>query len=159
MSSESEMVERVRDALKKALAAQGFRVAEGLDTAVSQNRDPPIMVYLPALARVAIEAMREPTETMLKAEPTKGWPLDCEPDGNAYAADEVWRAMIDAAVEQRSCVFAFEADEDQPCWGKLLGCDETEDGVPIYACEGHFMWSLGVSHAENRMHYSPQPHK
>ena len=63
----SEMIER----LARAIEAESNYV-------ISQH-------HAKALARVAIEAMREPTEAMLS---TSGY----------QDADEVWRDMIDAAL-------------------------------------------------------------
>lgn len=58
-----------------------------------------------AVARAAIKAMREPTEAMLKAPPApedqdglKYDPLDDFLDN--WSAEEVWRAMIDAALKE-----------------------------------------------------------
>lgn len=92
----SEMEHRVRDALKKALSAQGFTVADGVDSAVIQRTEGPVMVYVPALVRVAIKAMREPTQSMLDAV------CSDEPYAMIKAKDgpvtETWREMIDAAL-------------------------------------------------------------
>jgi len=45
-----------------------------------------------AMARAAIDAMREPTEAMVNA----GYDVGYSPD--PLPTDEVWRAMIDAAL-------------------------------------------------------------
>ncbi len=45
------------------------------------------------IARLAIEAMREPTETMLEAGGVNAHPLDRQD------ANEVWRDMIDEALK------------------------------------------------------------
>ena len=46
------------------------------------------------IARAAIEAMREPTETMLKAGDLPGW----DDSVSIGLSGEVWQAMIDAAL-------------------------------------------------------------
>jgi len=70
----SEMIERVADALQEAAKGTGGRLSR--DTAV-------------LLARVALEAMREPTDEMLDSVVS---------DTPAYVAESLWRAMINAAL-------------------------------------------------------------
>jgi hypothetical protein len=47
-----------------------------------------------AIARIAIAAMREPTEAMIEAAKTNHWTCDGE-----TGMDGVWRDMIDAALK------------------------------------------------------------
>lgn len=59
------------------------------------------------IARAAIEAMREPTEAMLRAggdEPylaTSGSPLVFAEVRDVVAPENIWQAMIDAALEEK----------------------------------------------------------
>ncbi len=78
----SEMVERVA----KVLA--------------SRNSDAKWTWYLND-ARAVIEAMREPTEAMCKAQGTNnlGSPDNVSGYLDCWSADDVWRAMIDAALK------------------------------------------------------------
>jgi hypothetical protein len=71
----SEMVERVADALKR-------KIGPSIDPRVCEMA-----------AKIAIEAMREPTEAMLRAAKDRDDPFDIP----AFA-DEHWQAMIHAAL-------------------------------------------------------------
>lgn len=55
-----------------------------------------------AIVRTVLQAIREPSEAMVEVvgnlEPKAGWWPD-EP-GQRNSPDEIWRAMIDAALEQ-----------------------------------------------------------
>ncbi len=76
----SEMIERVAEAIEALGYANGRTV-------------------MLEIARVAIAAMREPTETMLKAGNEDGawlWDTDNALDGSD--AMLIWRAMIDEAL-------------------------------------------------------------
>lgn len=90
-----EMVERVA----RALAAQSFEAA-GNDkpgpSAAAERRWP----HFVPQARTAIEAMREPTEAMLRASPLIGTGITEKGDWatNTRPAQAVWPAMIDAAL-------------------------------------------------------------
>jgi hypothetical protein len=56
--------------------------------------------------------------------------------------------------DEAQCVFQFEAEPDQPCWGDFELWDLTDEGDLIYACEGHSGWSLIQSYEWNRAHYT-----
>jgi len=71
----SEMIERVAKAIYEAMD-----LSDGLDGTAAKT-----------YARAAIEAMREPTEAMLNASYLTSWD-----------ADEVWKDMIDAALQETS---------------------------------------------------------
>lgn len=87
MSDES-MVERVARAIWADQQAQGLRRGLTYDDCATSLRHQ---------ARSAIQAMREPTPQMIKAA-EKLWtfegPYHCD-----AAAEEVWPAMIDAALK------------------------------------------------------------
>lgn len=76
----SEMVERVAQAISVAFHEEGY---------VEGESDPSLWVEFQKAARSAIEAMREPTEAMMRAMNTS-YPLDSgEPEdvlSNAYEA-------------------------------------------------------------------------
>jgi endonuclease/exonuclease/phosphatase family metal-dependent hydrolase len=88
----ADMVERVRDAIVEALIAGDFNAAvSDYDTA----NNPAMMRIdghfdMMAVARAAIEAMREPTPEMRD----RLWELYL----NRVTLDEDWQAMIDAAL-------------------------------------------------------------
>jgi hypothetical protein len=77
------------------------RVAKEIEIAfVEKTAHHPIAKLLPRmgwiwpiLARAALAAMREPTEAMIKASS----PFACD----YHMADEVWEAMIDAALAEK----------------------------------------------------------
>ena len=54
--------------------------------------------------------------------------------------------------EEFQCVFVYEADPDQPCWGDCALYDASSQEM-IFTCEGHWAWSLAVSHETNRKRY------
>jgi hypothetical protein len=92
----TEMVERVAKGLE---AACGEQMGCNSDRCCCWGADQVMQcmmgVSLGALARAAIEAMREPTEGMIKA----GAPHHWEGPNDIYAdAEDAWRAMIAAAL-------------------------------------------------------------
>ena len=81
----SEMIERVAEAIVAKMTQQTGRPAPR-NTALSK--------VAIALARAAIEAMREPTKRMVAASGRFNHARD----------EEIWRAMIDAALDPADCV-------------------------------------------------------
>lgn len=83
----SEMIERVAKA-----------IAGVIDSAM-----PNVYVHTldyKAAARAAIQAMREPTEQMVDAVYRQEDPGFCDEPGTPTAPDDVWRQMIDEALER-----------------------------------------------------------
>ena len=82
----SEMLERVTEAIWDA-SHDSFGGVEVIVPRIAAAR----------LARVAIAAMREPTEAMVDASREEG--VHYNDDARGYVANE-WRAMIDAAIAE-----------------------------------------------------------
>ncbi len=83
------MIERVARAIKEADGnAYGYAF------------DGDLKVTYEAIARYAIAAMREPTEAMLDAEGVQDTGCKAKISGylDYFSADEIWKAMIDAAL-------------------------------------------------------------
>jgi hypothetical protein len=97
----SEMVERVARAICAAICAEATAsmlaspadVAEASAAVVDEG-----WVEFAHEARIAIEAMREPTEVMV----SKGQAVLIETEANngESMTDEIWHAMIDAALKE-----------------------------------------------------------
>jgi hypothetical protein len=81
----SELVERVARAMSERRASRLYRIPDALDD-----------------ARVAIAAMREPTEAMQVAGATEDVCVahTAEHRGRCLTPTHVWRAMIDAALKE-----------------------------------------------------------
>ena len=86
--SESEMVERVAGAIEAALDID-YGHSGGL---MGDEAPTPRIVGFEKAARAAIEAMREPTEAMAREGTASG--------ASIVRTDEIWRAMINAALSQ-----------------------------------------------------------
>lgn len=91
----SEMIERVARALADYRLSRMFD-----DWAEKPERDGVLDLFhkrhrveLDDMARVAIESMRKPTEAMIEAGYTQ------TPDWDDASDEDVWRAMIGAALE------------------------------------------------------------
>lgn len=79
----SEMIERVARAIEEVVGCPD-----------NSNGD-----FLKVAARAAIEAMREPTETMSRVAERPGDNAEGSPGSIAYwQADGIWKNMIDAAL-------------------------------------------------------------
>lgn len=92
MSDEQTMIDRVTQAIFDAFGEHGLDMEE---LALQNGRlfiNGDIDAKL--LARAAVEAMREPTPTMLKAGDLPGW----DDSVSIGLAGEVWAAMIAAAL-------------------------------------------------------------
>lgn len=81
-----EMVERVA----RRMHAKHFEFA------VPDDSGHPGLFYFREMARVALQAMREPTEAMLAAVPA-GTCFTCNRDWYS-GPQEIWQSMIDAAL-------------------------------------------------------------
>ncbi len=64
-------------------------------------------------ARIALAAMREPTEAMLEAEAAQDTGSKAKISGylDYFSADEVWKAMIDAALGDGECPLPAKKEE------------------------------------------------
>jgi hypothetical protein len=97
----SEIIDRVALAMKAEIARQfGAKPllgdSESGDWAATGG-----VLDLSQMARVAIEAMREPTEAMLGAEGVQDTGGKAKISGylDYFSAEEIWKAMIDAALK------------------------------------------------------------
>jgi hypothetical protein len=36
-----------------------------------------------------------------------------------------------------NCIYFFDEDENEPCWGQVDVVDETDEGDWVHVCEGH----------------------
>ena len=92
--SSPEMIERVARAIVFAGAARGAYDAADLAAVIEQSW--PHNIHI---ARAAIEAMREPTKTMIDAADPLSW-VDAGQAG--VEQGEIWRTMIDAALQHEA---------------------------------------------------------
>ncbi len=114
----SDMIERVAEAIflkegraKDVAWVDADKVLALVPVGSWRERQPPVTDYYRAIARAAIEAMREPTEAIVEAVQTE---VDIWPEHNPKPApnfvqfvsrDEavgIWQAGIDAALAEGS---------------------------------------------------------
>ena len=94
MGIQTELSDDMVDRVGRAIRCKLFGYVETLDVAIA--------AAIHSAARAAIEVMREPTHAMLASGVSgiycydPGWTVGTD------AANEVWRAMIDEALKNRS---------------------------------------------------------
>lgn len=91
MNPQMTMIERVAKAIYDAEAERSPISAASFDE--MQVLSPDKYSYWCGVAKIAIEAMREPTEAMVKVVPYDMYDPDFE---------ENWRIMIDAALDEEA---------------------------------------------------------
>lgn len=94
---ENEMIERVA----RALVLSEF----GCDPGTKARDGRPLWEFHVGKARAAIAAMREPTEAMKEAPDNAGIADDDEYSIGEFYAEQIWQAMIDAALAQNPSAF------------------------------------------------------
>lgn len=84
------MIERVAEAILKRLISEGEYLKDLGDGLIKYDG----CIYLSEVAKAAIEALRDPTEAMLQADPRRDFVL----------SQESWEAMVDAALKETTNV-------------------------------------------------------